>query len=96
MSKPADHEGEQRKLAERVDRLARRISRAERDRPTVIAQARFLGGIGIVFLIPVIAGAYLGRWLDNLEPGYSVRWTVSLIFLGVVTGAMNVYFFIRE
>jgi ATP synthase protein I len=28
--------------------------------------------------------------------GYSIRWTVSLILLGVFVGAVNVYLFIRE
>jgi Putative F0F1-ATPase subunit Ca2+/Mg2+ transporter len=40
-------------------------------------------------VLPVVAGAYLGRWLDSLVAGYSVRWTVSLILLGVVVGAVN-------
>ena len=44
----------------------------------------------------MIAGAYLGHWLDGLADGYSIRWTMSLILLGVFIGAMNVYLFIRE
>ncbi|HCU54125.1 MAG TPA: F0F1 ATP synthase subunit, partial [Gammaproteobacteria bacterium] len=47
-------------------------------------------------VLPVIGGAYLGRWLDSLVAGYSIRWTVSLILLGVFLGAVNVYLFIRE
>ena len=88
--------GDRERLAEQVERQAKRMRRAEKDRPTLLAQVRYLGGIGLVFLLPVIAGAYAGRWLDSLAAGYSVRWTVSLIFLGVVIGAVNVYFFVRE
>jgi ATP synthase protein I len=44
----------------------------------------------------VVAGAYLGRWLDSLLPGYSLRWTLSLIFLGLVVGGVNVYLYVRE
>jgi ATP synthase protein I len=91
-----DRQADRQKLAERVERQAKRMRRAERERPTLFAQARYLGGLGLVFLLPVIAGAYLGRWLDSLAAGYSVRWTVSLIFVGVMAGAINVYFFIRE
>ena len=47
-------------------------------------------------MLPVVAGAYLGRWLDSLVAGYSIRWTVSLILLGVMIGMINVYFLIRE
>ena len=49
-----------------------------------------------MFVLPVVGGAYLGYWLDSLAAGYSVRWTVSLLLLGVVVGALNVYLFIRE
>jgi ATP synthase protein I len=83
-------------LEKRVDRQARRIDRAERERPTLMAQTVFVGTLGLVFVLPVIAGAYLGRWLDGLMAGYSIRWTVSLILLGVITGAINVYLLIRE
>jgi ATP synthase protein I len=47
-------------------------------------------------VVPVILGAYLGRWLDGMVEGYSMRWTLSLIIGGVVLGAFNVYRFIKE
>ena len=50
----------------------------------------------MMFVIPVVGGAYLGRWLDSLAGGYSVRWTVSLIVLAVAAGGYNVYWFIRN
>jgi len=50
----------------------------------------------LVFVLPVVGGAYLGNWLDSLVAGYSIRWTVSLILLGVFIGMINVYFLIRE
>jgi ATP synthase protein I len=49
-----------------------------------------------MFVLPVVAGAYLGEWLDSLTAAYEVHWTVSLIVLGVVVGAVNVYLFLRE
>jgi ATP synthase protein I len=87
---------DRRKLAENVDKQAERLKRAEEDRPTLLAQTRFLGTIGLLFILPVIAGAYFGRWLDSKLPGYAVHWTVSMIFLGIVIGAVNVYYFVRE
>lgn len=83
-------------LRKRVERQVRRIKKAERDRPTLISQTVYIGTLGLMFVLPVVGGAYLGSWLDGLVPGYSVRWTVSLILLGVFVGAMNVYLFIRE
>lgn len=72
------------------------MKKAEQDRPTLIGQTIYIGTLGLLFVIPVIAGAYLGQWLDSLATGYSMRWTLSLIFLGVVIGALNVYLFIKE
>jgi ATP synthase protein I len=83
-------------LRKNVERQARRMKKAEEERPTLIGQTVFIGTLGLLFVLPVVGGAYLGQWLDNLAGGYSVRWTVSLIVLGVVVGAVNVYLFIRE
>jgi len=47
-------------------------------------------------VVPLVAGAYLGRWLDGQSPGYSVRWTVNLILLGLAVGAYSVYRFFKE
>jgi ATP synthase protein I len=86
----------ERQLRREIDRQAKRLKKAERERPTLLAQTAYLGVLGLVFVLPVVGGAYLGRWLDSLFAGYSIRWTVSLIVLGVAVGAVNVYLFIRE
>jgi ATP synthase protein I len=83
-------------LRQKVEGQARRMQKAERDRPTLIGQTIYIGTLGLLFVLPVVGGAYLGHWLDSLSQGYSVRWTMSLILLGVITGALNVYLFIRE
>jgi len=72
------------------------MQRADRDRPTLLAQTIYIGTLGLVFVLPVVGGAYLGRWLDTLATGYSLRWTLSLLLVGVAIGAMNVYLLIRE
>lgn len=83
-------------LRKQVERQAQRMKKAEQERPTLIGQTVYIGTLGLLFVIPVIAGAYLGQWLDSLATGYSMRWTLSLIFLGVIVGALNVYLFIKE
>lgn len=83
-------------LVSKVERQARRMRKAEEEKPTVIGQTIFVGTLGLVFVLPVVAGAYLGHWLDGLSDGYSMRWTLSLILLGVFTGGLNVYFLVRE
>jgi len=83
-------------LRKRVELQAQRMKQAEKDRPTLISQTVYVGTLGVLFVLPVVAGAYLGHWLDNLAEGYSVRWTLSMIILGVFIGAVNVYLFIKE
>jgi ATP synthase protein I len=50
----------------------------------------------VLFIVPLLAGAYLGRWLDSQGDGYTVHWTMNLIILGLALGIFNVYFFIRK
>lgn len=89
--KPSDD-----RLAQRVEQQAERMRRAERERRTVLAQTVYLGSLGLMFVLPVVAGAYLGHWLDEKLAGYSMRGTLSLMFLGIVIGAFNVYWLIRS
>ena len=84
------------KLKQAVARESGRMERAERERSRLIAQTVYLSSLALLFVIPVVAGAYLGRWIDSLFSGYSIRFTVSLIVLGVALGALNVYLFVRE
>ncbi len=85
-----------RQLTRKVDTQVERIKRAARARRTIMAQTTYLGTLGVLFILPVIAGAYLGRWLDEQLAGYSIHWTLSLIILGVAIGAVNVYLFVEE
>jgi len=87
---------EHRKLRQHVERKVRRMEQTERDRPNLFAQTIYLGTLGLVFVLPVVVGAYLGRWLDSLSEGYSLQWTLSMLFLGLVVGGFNVYFLIRS
>lgn len=93
---PGERNNEQRRLEERVGRQAERMKRAEKDRRSLLRQTIHLGTLGLVFVLPVVAGAYLGSWLDSRLEGYAVQWTLSMIFLGIVIGAVNVYWLIRE
>jgi ATP synthase protein I len=84
------------KLIEDTDKDIRRLDSKEQS-PATWAGIVFYGGtLGLLFIVPIIGGAYLGRWLDSMVAGYSVRWTVSFIVLGIVLGAYNAYRFMKE
>ena len=79
-----------------VARDSGRLQNAERNRRSLLAQSVFLGSLSVLFVVPLLAGAYLGRWLDSQGDGYTVGWTINLIVLGLALGVFNVYFFIRK
>ncbi len=49
--------------------------------------------IGWLFVIPVVAGAYLGRYLDARYAS-NTSWTITLIIIGVAIGIYNVWHFL--
>ena len=53
-------------LSEKVQRQAKRMRQAEEDHPTLLAQVVYTGSLGLLFVLPVVGGAYLGSWLDSL------------------------------
>ncbi len=83
-------------LRKSVEKQVKRMQRAEKERPTLLAQSVFMGTLTLLFVLPVIGGAYLGNWLDNMTQGYSMRWTMGLLFVGLIVGVINVYIYFRE
>ena len=83
-------------LNRQVEQRVKRILRAQREKPTVLGQSVYMGTLGLLLVLPVVGGAYLGRWIDGMMAGYSIRWTLSLLFLGLVIGGVNVYLLIKE
>jgi ATP synthase protein I len=86
----------QKDLEKQVNLNVRKIDKAKKDKSTLLAQTVYLGTLGFVFILPIIFGAYLGVWLDKQLKGFSIAWTLNLIILGVMVGAINVYLLIKE
>ncbi len=85
-----------KKLDDAVKRDQERREKAERERSTLMQATRILGVFGFMVILPMVAGAYIGHWLDGLAEGYSVRWTVGMIILGLVIGGYNAYLSLRN
>lgn len=84
------------KLIADTDKDVHRLDEKERAPATWLGIAFYGGTVGLLFVVPIVGGAYLGRWLDSLASGYSVRWTVSCIVLGIALGAYNALRFMRS
>lgn len=54
-----------------------------------------LGLIGWSVSVPTLLGVALGLWLDAVVPtGFS--WTLSMLFVGLVVGLLNAWFWVRQ
>ncbi|MBI4083296.1 MAG: AtpZ/AtpI family protein [Candidatus Lambdaproteobacteria bacterium] len=82
------------RLKASVQREIGTIRQAERDRSSWLAQTRYLGTLGLLIAVPVVAGAFLGVWLDRSFDSYG--WTAALIGVGVVIGGVNAYLYVRR
>jgi len=49
-----------------------------------------MGLIGWSVVVPTLAGAALGIWLDNRHPG-NHSWTLTLMIVGLVIGCLNAW-----
>lgn len=87
---------QQQKLKKRLKKQVEDMMLAEKTHKNIIGYTVYLGTTGIMLVLPIIVGAYIGVWLDNMLSGFSFSWTISLIVLGVFVGAINVYLFFRE
>ncbi|MDD5249108.1 MAG: AtpZ/AtpI family protein [Rhodocyclaceae bacterium] len=84
------------RLRDNIEKQAQRMAKAEKERPTLLAQTVFLGTLALLFVVPLVGGAYLGQWLDSQMAGYSDRWTLGLMIAGLLVGVWSVYVYIQK
>ncbi len=78
-------------LAAQVGAKAARKLRARRDgAPGVWSGLGTMGLIGWSVVVPTLAGAALGIWLDARHPGVH-RWSLALLVAGLVLGCLNAW-----
>jgi ATP synthase protein I len=80
------------RFSREIDDSARKLLRARADRRVVWRHAALLGVGGWLFVIPVVGGAYLGRYLDRRHAG-GQSWTLTLILLGLAVGVYNFWLY---
>jgi ATP synthase protein I len=84
------------RLHANVERRVERMRQAERERPGLLAQTAYLGTLGLIVVLPMVGGAFLGLWLDERLPGFCMHWTLSLLFAGLVVGVYSAYLLIKR
>ncbi len=85
-----------RRLAEQVGTKAARKLRARRDgAPGVWSGLGMMGLIGWSIVVPTLAGAGLGIWLDTRHAG-GHRWSLALLMAGLVLGCLNAWRWVAQ
>jgi ATP synthase protein I len=83
-------------LAAQVGAKAERKLRARRDgAPGVWSGLGAMGLIGWSVVLPTLAGAALGIWLDAKHPG-THPWSLALLMAGLVLGCLNAWRWVAQ
>jgi ATP synthase protein I len=79
------------RLPEQVGAKARRkLAARRRGTPGVWSGLGMMGLIGWSVVVPTLAGAALGTWLDTHYPGRHA-WTLALLVAGLTLGCFNAW-----
>jgi ATP synthase protein I len=84
------------KFPEQIEKSAKELMKARREKSGFMHYAYVLGVGGWLFVIPVVAGAYFGKYLDKRFE-QDVSFTLALTLIGTVVGIYNLcYFLLRK
>ncbi len=85
---------EKKTFSKDIEKSAKELMKARKEK-TFWHYASLIGVGGWLFVIPIVAGAYLGRYLDKKLGGIS--WTITFIIIGIAVGIYNFwYFYLRK
>jgi ATP synthase protein I len=85
--------GEDKKLEIVEEKKLKEQKKEEKDR--LISMFSLASELGFSISLPLVGGAFLGRYLDD-KLHTSPKITLSLIFFGLVLGMMNIYMIIKK
>lgn len=81
-------------LAREVGRKETRRLKGKRHKPgSVLAGLGMFGVVGWSIVLPTLAGAALGAWIDRHYSG-QYSWTLMLVGLGVILGCLSAWYWI--
>ncbi len=96
-ARESDVERRRRELADRLGRDEKRKIRA-RDRKgrSMMFGLSYFGLVGWSLMVPTLLFLALGVWIDRTYPASPVSWTLSGLFVGLVIGGLNVYYWMNK
>lgn len=84
---------EDNKFSKDVGKSAKELMNARKEKGTFLHYAYVLGVGGWLLALPIVGGAYLGKYLDK-KIGISggTSWTITFIILGIAVGFFNLWY----
>jgi len=96
MTDRRDEDGAASALPQQVGAKARRkLAARRRHAPGVWFGLGTMGLVGWSVVVPTLAGAALGRWLDAHHPGRH-SWTLALLVAGLCLGCFNAWHWVSR
>jgi ATP synthase protein I len=84
-----------KKFSDDIEKSAKELMKARKEKGTFWHYAYILGVGGWLLVIPIVAGAYLGKYLDRKISGSgSISWTLTFIIIGIAVGIYNIWYFL--
>jgi ATP synthase protein I len=90
------HNGDRTRQQEfrlRIRRKLNRYRQAQREKQELFFGLGVFGVVGWSVAIPTLVGIAIGLWIDTHWPS-QYSWTLMLLFVGVVLGCLNAWFWI--
>ena len=84
---------EDNKFSENIGKSAKELMEARKDKDGFLHYAYVLGVGGWLLALPIVGGAYLGKYLDK-KVGVSggISWTITFIIIGIAVGFFNLWY----
>lgn len=79
----------------KIEKVARELKRARKEKSGFLHYASLIGMGGWLLALPIIAGAYLGNYLDK-KTHMGVSWSLTFIILGIAAGIFNIWYFLYK
>lgn len=87
------HPNDDEPFVRELERQAQRIARGRRT--GFWHGLATVGAVGWMVALPTVAGALVGRWLDERFAS-GILWTLGLLVLGVSLGSLSAWRYVRK
>jgi ATP synthase protein I len=85
---------EDKRFSRDIEKSAKELKKGRKERSTFWHYAYVLSVGGWLFVIPVVGGAYFGKYLDRKIGAGGISWTLTFIIIGMAVGIYNVWYFL--